>query len=414
MDELTLYTMQAYKINLKIALVTLIPLILVYLPFLLHLKHFYFLDLGDSGMQQIYKNWDGPNFVLNAITGYDPIQIGKHAFAHQPNEYYANHFPLYSWWIAILGPVVGYFVSALVVNVCSNLILNIIFYQWISKYSSYPLWLTFVFTIFPPRYWIVRSVISPEMLLIAFVLTALWKWERGLYIRAGIIGLLAVLTKFQAIILAPAFALSLAVQQLPQLNAMTCEWRKKWHQKFDPTAIIAIMAPVVGYFLVALFYQDKFGDFNAYFNGQKGVGMGAALPFSMFNNAEKWVGTGWLEHTVLYFVGMFTLIGKLWTEIKIQNAKVKSKSSGLERAHIHPVYLIFALGYASMLSLIPQVDIMRLAMPLAPLFIMAFHEFFESKTFRTGLLLSMPAIYLYALNFIMTNQAGITDWGLFK
>ncbi|MEI7652878.1 MAG: hypothetical protein WCJ70_01180 [bacterium] len=406
--------MHTYKINLKIALVTFVPVLLVYLPFLLHLKHFYFLNLSDSGMQQIYKNWDGPNFVLNAITGYDPIQIAKHTFAPKPYEYYANHFPLYSWWISLLGPVIGYFQSALVVNICSNLIVNVVFYKWVSKYSQHPLWLTFVFTVFPPRYWIVRSVISPEMLLIALVLSTLWKWERGLYVRAALLSFLAVLTKFQAIILAPVFLLTLLVQQLPPITTITCEWRKKFHQKFALSAIVAVIAPIAGYLLIAFFYQYKFGDFYAYFNGQKGVGMGAALPFSMFNSAEKWVGTGWLEHTALYFVGMFTLIGKLWTEIKNQNPKVKSKSSGLEGAPIHPVYLSFVIGYTAMLTLIPQVDIMRLAMPLAPIFIMAFHNFFESKTFHIGLLLSLPALYMYALNFIMTNQAGISDWGLFK
>ena len=406
--------MFSYKINLKIVLVTILPLLLVYLPFLLHLKQLYFLNLGDSGMQQIYKNWDGPNFVLNAITGYDPIQIAKHTFAPKPYEYYANHFPLYSWCISLLGPVIGYFQSAVVVNICSNLLLNIVFYKWISKYSHHPLWLTFVFTIFPPRYWIVRSVISPEMLLIALILSALWKWERGHYKRATLLALLAVVTKFQAVILAPVFLLTLVLQSLPPISKTTCEWRKKLHTEFTASMLLPIFAPILGYVAVAIFYQYRFGDLHAYFNGQKAVGMGAALPFSMFNSAEKWVGTGWLEHTALYFVGMFTLVGKLWTEIKIQNAKVKSKSSELEEAHIHPVYLVFAIGYTAMLTLIPQVDIMRLAMPLASIFIMAFHKFFESKSFRIGLYLSLPAMYLYALNFIMTNQAGISDWGLFK
>lgn len=401
-----------YKINLKIALVTFVPLLLVYLPFLLHLKHFYFLDLAESGMQQIYKNWDGPNFVLNAITGYDPIQIAKHTFAPKPYEYYANHFPLYSWLISLLGPVIGYFQSALVVNICSNLLMNVVFYKWISKYSPYPLWLTFIFTVFPPRYLIVRSVISPEMLLIALILAALWKWERRLYLRAALLSFCAVLTKFQAIIVAPVFLLTLLVQQLPPITVATCQWRKKFHHSFTPDAVIATLAPIAGYVLIAFFYQYKFGDFYAYFNGQKGVGMGAALPFSMFNSAEKWVGTGWLEHTVLYFVGMFTLIGKLWTQITTLHANTKNSVS--EKGSVHPVYLTFVIGYTAMLTLIPQVDIMRLAMPLAPIFIMAFHEFFVSKTFRIGLILSLPAIYLYSLNFIMTNQAGISDWGLFR
>jgi hypothetical protein len=111
-----------------VVLLTLAPILLIYAPFALHLKHIYFLDLKDSGLQQIYKNWDGPNYVLNAVTQFDPIEIGKRAFMQRPNEYYAAHFPLYSWLIAPLDHLIGYFPAALVVNLLSNVILNIVFF----------------------------------------------------------------------------------------------------------------------------------------------------------------------------------------------------------------------------------------------------------------------------------------------
>jgi hypothetical protein len=264
------------KYYLFVIFLTLIPILLIYAPFALHLKYIYFLDLKDSGLQQIYKNWDGPNYVLNAVTQFDPIEIGKRAFMQRPNEYYAAHFPLYSWLIAPLGHLIGYFPAALVVNLLSNVILNIVFFNWIKRYSKHPLWLTFVFTIFPPRYWIVRSVISPEMLLGALILTALWKWERGYYVRVGILALLAALVKFQAIILMPVFAATSLIQIFPSISAATCDWRTRFHSRLGIGMIIAIIAPIIGYLLVAYFYQSTLGDFNAYFRAQAIVGMGAS------------------------------------------------------------------------------------------------------------------------------------------
>ncbi len=399
------------KQYLVVICITIVSVLIVYTPFVLHLKEVYFLDLKDSGMQQIYKNWDGPNYVLNAITQYDPEEIGKRAFLERPNEYYAAHFPLYSWLIAPLGQILGYFPAALVVNLLSNVLLNIVFFNWIKRYSKHPLWLTFVLTIFPPRYWIVRTVISPEMLLGALILTALWKWERGYYLRAGILALLAVTAKFQAVVLMPVFATTSLVQSLPSLCAATCDWRAQFHTRFRTSMLIAIIAPLIGYVLVASFYQSTLGDFNAYFRAQATVGMGASYPFAMFNYAARWIQTGWLEHTALYFIGMFVLIGKLWT-LTVGRKIIGQSPRGKDM--VHPIYLVFAICYTALLSLIPQVDIMRLAMPLAPIFIMAFHDFFESKPFRIGLILSLPMLYLYVLNFIMTNQAPISDWALFR
>ncbi|HNQ31862.1 MAG TPA: hypothetical protein PKJ68_05260, partial [Candidatus Woesebacteria bacterium] len=97
----------------------------------------------------------------------------------------------------------------------------------------------------------------------------------------------------------------------------------------------------------------------------------------------------------LYFIGMIMLITKL--------------AKGFPR-----VYFWFALGYTAMLSLIPQVDIMRLAAPIAPIFFLGFHSFFESKLMRITLILALPMLYLYTINFIMTNQAPIADWSLFQ
>ncbi|HNQ31861.1 MAG TPA: hypothetical protein PKJ68_05255, partial [Candidatus Woesebacteria bacterium] len=177
--------------------------LLIYAPFALRASSFWGIPLKDSGMQQIYSNWDGPNYVLNAITNYEPAEIGIRAFLTRPNEYYAAHFPLYSWLIRAGAPVFGYWWSALALQIVSGVILNLIFYSFIRTRSKHALWLTFAFTIFPPRLMVLRAVIAPELLLTASMLAALLLWQNNKPLFAGVMGIVAVLLKFQAIILVP-------------------------------------------------------------------------------------------------------------------------------------------------------------------------------------------------------------------
>ncbi len=365
-----------------LVLISLLPIILLYLPFLLHMPSFWGIPLKSSGMQQIFANWDGPNYVLNAITLYDPSEIAKRAFLSRPNEYYAAHFPLYSLLIRPLGPFIGYFWSAIIVQLLSGVLLNVIFYYWIRSHTKHALWLTFAFTIFPPRYLILRAVIAPELLLVICIIGAFYFWQKNKPVLSGVCAFIACTVKFQSLVFVPVYII-LILEKL---------WRKekiRWHMLVSP------VLPLAGYAVVSIWYYLAFGDWNVYFRAQEIVGMGMSIPFAMFNYAQKWVSTGWMETGALYFIVMFVLLAKL--------------SKGFPR-----IYFWFTLCYIGMLSVIPQVDIMRLAMPLAPIFFLAFHEMLSSNYFKYGLLMSLPLIYLHTINFIMTNQAPISDWGLFK
>lgn len=366
----------------EVLAVSLIPALVLIIPFALNLSHVWEIPLRESGMRQIYANWDGPNYILNAITLYDPLEIAKRAFLQRPNEYYAAHFPLYSLLIRSIAPLFGYFLSGLVVQLISGSILNLAFYAWIHPHSKHPLWLTLAFTIFPPRYWVLRTVVAPELLIVACVIIALHAWHRERPVLSGIAALCAVLLKFQAVIFTPVLLVALIERYIRKEKVRVGHW-------------ISVFMPLVGYSLVALLYQLRFHDAGAYFTAQEIVNMGMSLPLGMFNYARHWVATGWLEAPALYLVGIAMLIVAL--------------SRNYPR-----IYFWFALGYAGMLSLIPQIDIMRLAVPLSPLFFLAFRTLLEHRTFRIGLIVSIPALYLYTMNFIMTNQAPIADWGLFK
>lgn len=378
-------TMQIRKSELRtlglVIIISVIPVLLIYLPFMLHMPSFWGIPLKLSGMQQIFANWDGPNYVINSITLYDPGEIAKRAFLDRPNEYYAAHFPLYSLLIRSFGAFFGYFWSAIVVQLLSGILLNIVFYYWVKPHTKHPLWLTFAFTLFPPRYLILRAVIAPELLLVACVIGALYFWKDKPLV-SGVCAFVATLIKFQSLVFVPVYALLIA--------------EKLWHkEKVHWQMFVSAVFPIAGYALVAFWYYLAFGDWNVYFRAQEIVGMGMSIPFAMFNYAQKWVATGWMETTALYFIAMFILLVKI--------------SRGFPR-----IYFWFTLWYIGLMSVIPQVDIMRLAMPLAPIFFLAFHEALSSNYFKYGLILSFPLLYLHTINFIMTNQAPIADWGLFR
>jgi hypothetical protein len=371
----------ALKRYIQLIAVSILPVFAVYLPFVIGVRSLWGIPLGDNKLLTIFANWDGPNYVYNAITGYLPETISQTPFLKSAG-YYPAHFPTYSWLIKIFSFVFGYYWASFVLQILTGLVLNIIFYEFVKSKSKHPIWLTLVFTTFPARYLVVRSVIGPELLLSACVLCSLMMWERKHYTSSALFTMFGVMLKFQALVLPLTYG-AIALFEIIRLRKITIT-------KFLPP-ILGICGSVI----VFAFYYYTIGNFFAYFDAQKIAGLNASLPFGMFNYSSKWVGTGWMETALIYFVALFILSARLIHQKQI-------------------TLFTFVASYTAMLSLIPQVDIMRLAMPLAPIFIYTFHEFFETKYVRYALVLTMPVVYLFAINFIVTNTAPITDWSIFR
>jgi drug/metabolite transporter (DMT)-like permease len=119
------------------------------------------------------------------------------------------------------------------------------------------------------------------------VIGTLHFWQKEKPLWGGICALVAVLVKFQALIFVPVFALVIA--------------EKWWHErKLSWQYVVSPLFPLIGYALIAVFYQITFGNGNAYFIAQKLVGMGMSVPFGMFNYAEKWVSMAVSDMLVIY------------------------------------------------------------------------------------------------------------------
>lgn len=358
--------------------VSLVPILILYIPFLLKAKQFFFLTFNETGFVNVLKNWDGPHYIIIARTFYDLDAIEKLLFTNLPATYYAAHFPLFPIFIALLAPLVGYFYAGLFINLLFGVLLNILFYIVAHKHTKYPLFLTFVFTVFPARFFVTRGIVAPETLMVFCIFLSLILWEQRNYLTGSLAGAFGVLSKVKAGFLFPAFV------------AERIEAYMQNRKEFDWRSLYALLIPGA-LFGLFVFYYMRTGNFFAFLDAEKGNDLFVTFPFAQFNSRAAWVGTAWLEDIVFYFAGMFLLVVTLYFR--------KENRS----------WFYFALFYTLFLVFVPQRDITRFSYPMYPLFLLTFERFFTSREFKIVLIFLLPAIYFFAWNFMIQNQAPIAN-----
>ncbi len=362
---------------LIILAVVLISSFLLWLPFLLKTSSLFGLNIERPNFQYIYKNYDGPLYVVIAKTFYKPELIDNLKLEFQlSTNYFAAHLPLYPLFIYLFSYVFGFLKSMIFVNVLFSIILAISFYYILKKLqiTLSPLILTIIFLLLP-RFLVVRSIGAPESMFILWILLSLFSFERKKYFLSGIFGCLAVFTKTPAILLFPAYLLAILDSYLKD-KKINWQW-------------LNVLLIPFGLIIVFFIYQKQYGNFFAYFNSESFVPL--VFPFSVFNFQKNWVGTAWLEDVFFYFLIY------LLTVISLKNFKFRS-------------FFYFALVFFIATTFVQHRDISRYSLPLWPLACIAFEKFLTSKKFVLALLLILPAIYLYAWNFLVYNIMPISNW----
>lgn len=333
--------------------------------------------------QTVLKHYDGPLYVIPAKTLYD---INNPLFETHPigltTAYFAAHLPLYPLFIRVLAPFIGYLRSMLMITLLFSIAFFNFFYYFLKKLkiSERPLILTLILLFFTPRFLVVRSVGSPEPLFLFMILTSLFFFIQKKYFFAGIAGALATMTKTPGILLFVGYALW-CVEHYIKTNKIEIKWA--W-----------IFLIPVGLLLVFLLYWKQYGDFFAYFHSGDNIHL-LFPPFSVFSFQKIWVGTAWLEEIVfLYFFYLMALLTLYQNKL------------------MRPVFYFMLIFFLAIIS-IQHRDISRYALPMLPFALIAFEKFFTSKKFLIVLIILLPAIYLYAWNFMLYNIAPITDWSPF-
>ncbi|MFH1561549.1 MAG: hypothetical protein ABID04_03155 [Patescibacteria group bacterium] len=345
----------------------LVSSFLVWLPF-----------LGQQNLETVFANYDGPNYLVVAKCWYQKDCIGQNFSLPLPLEYYPAHFPGYpaliavfdqflpGWWAMLLANILatGLMATGLMVLLKSLKIKNAFF-------------LACLVLFLPARNLIVHTVGAPESLFIATCLGSIYYFRKEQYLLSGLALALAQVTKTPAILLFLAFGLSILLKDKLDFKS----WLKKWPLLLGPLAILPVFA----------FFYYQTGDFWAYFHSGDNFHL-FFPPFQSFISSRSWLGDFWLEDIIyVYLIGgiaVVTLLKKYRNDV---------------------IALFPAIFYITTL-LVAHRDISRYSAPLYPFWIIAFAPYLAKKEFKLVFLILLPAIYLYAINFISYNLAPIADW----
>ncbi|MDD3679554.1 MAG: hypothetical protein PHX72_01720 [Candidatus Shapirobacteria bacterium] len=365
----------------------LVSLFILYSPFIFHLNSFWGLSYPERfNFATILLNFDSLNYIIAAKTWYVPSQI-YYLFPNivEPAHYFPAHFPLYPAliWLLAKFPLINYPYASILITLISSLAASIAFY-YLAKLllgKKKALALSLVFLVFPARWLVVKAVPSPEPLFLATVLGSIYFFKKKNYGKSALLTILAQTIKSPGIILAGSLGIITLVKIYQQKNSLKQALKKYW----------PILITPLGLLIVFSFYYLVTGDFLIYFKTGNNIHL-YWPPFQVFNYLEEWVGTIWLEDVVfIYFAGLI-LLASLWEEYRFDI-----------------LFLFPALFYLSVLF-VSHRDISRYLLPATPFLLLGGEKFFTNKKFLLILLILLPVLFLYSVNFISFNIMPLADW----
>jgi len=373
-----------------ICLITIVPTLLIWLPFFAKVENFWTIPLGKDGMATIVANYDGPLYIVVAKSLYNSEIIKKITSFPLPVEYYAAHFPLYPLIIRALAFFLGFPYSMLISTVLSSIFCIYYFYRIakIELKDNKAKWLTFIFSIFPARWLITRSVGSPEPLLVGAILASTYYFLKKEYLKSALMGVFAQLTKSVGILLFIAYSIAIFIENLSKLSNIQ---KNKRTISFDISKYLPLLLIPLSLLTIFGIYQIKFNDFLAYFHSGDNIHL-FFPPFQVFNYSAPWVGTFWLEEII------FIYLVSAWGIIKL----VKGKKTVF--ASIAGVFLLS-------IFFVSHRDILRYLLPAVPFLLFAYKDTLLKREFKPIIFLIIIPIYLFSLAFISQNKMPIADWG---
>lgn len=371
-----------------ITLISLVPTLALWAPFILRIGKFWGIPLPKEGMATIVANYDGPLFLVVAKTFYSKEKITANFSFDLPAEYYPAHFPLFPLLIRLVSPITGFPYGMLSVTLSSSILAIYFFSKLIKEYTNEKdaLWATFVFAIFPARWLIVRSVGSAEPLFLASIIASVYYFNKKKFFISAVWGAIAQMTKSPAILLFVAYTISFFLPRIKQLlsspheNLKTLQVTKFYPLFLIPTSLIGLFS----------FYKLRIEDFWAYFHSGDNIHL-FFPPFQIFNFSQPWVGTFWLEEIILVY--LFGLLGL----IKL----IRLRQDSL--AWFVGVFFISII-------FVSHRDIIRYSLPIVPFLHVAFADTIVKKEFKLVMMFLILPIYLFSLTFISQNVMPIPDW----
>lgn len=329
-------------------------------------------------MGRVFANYDGPNYIVIAKCWYNKDCIRNKFSLPLPLEYYPAHLPGYSALIWLFDQVIPGWWAILIVNLISGGTMLVAFFLLLKQLKiRHPLWLATILLFLPARMLVLRSVGAPETLFIATLLFSLYFFRQKKYLFSGLLLAAAQTVKTPAILLFVAYGITLFLTKKAKRRSL----KTYFPLLLGPSVILPIF----------LLFQKQTGDFLAYFHSGDNFHL-VFPPFQAFISSRSWLGDFWLEDIIyLYLLGGIAVVYLL-------------------KKYRYDIIAVFPAVFYLATLFVAHRDLSRYSSPLYPFWILAFANFLNKKEFKIVFFLLLPAIYLYAINFINYNAAPIADW----
>ncbi len=369
----------------QLVLTVIFSTLLLWWPFFGDFETFLTFEIPPEGMQAVFANYDGPNYLAIAKTWYEKGKLAHRFALPVPPEYYPAHFPGYPLTIGLMDWFFSGPWAMLTATLAASVGAALIFWKLIkeNRWGENAWWLTVVFLFLPARFLVVRTVGSAEPLFTGAILASFYFFRKEKFWMAGICGALAQLTKTPGILLAVSYAVFF-IWQIINDPAIRQKWAQEAKKRLPLTLIPLAVLAVFG------FYQWQTGDFWAYFHSGDNFHL-TPIPFQAFNSSRTWLDGIWNEDMVWTY--LISLVGIILL--------FKRKLIDLG---------IFAGIFWLATVFVAHRDIARYSLPMWPMVIIGLAPWLEKKEFKIAFWLVLPAIYFYALNFISGNLTPIVDW----
>lgn len=358
-------------------LVTFLSSALIWLAFYKNIPQK--LGFPQTSLETVFANYDGPNYMVIAKCGYDKDCIAQNFSLPLPLEYYPAHLPGFPLLIKYFNLYVSTPKAMLLATLFGSLLFTLSSYYFYKLFfkekTAFCLALLSIF--FPARLFVLRLVGAPETWFLSFILLSLIFFKRKNFWLSAIFAVLAQLLKSPGILLFGAY---FAVALFDYLKT----------KKLNTNYLIYLLVPLSALGIFYYYYLQT-GDFLAYFHSGDNFHL-TPFPYQVFVSTRSWINTIWLEDVIYIFALAFLALRKLWKKFKLD------------------IVFIFPLIFTLATVLVAHRDISRYIAPVYPFVFLAFGKKIAKPKIRLIFFLLIPAVILYAINFIIGNTAPITTW----
>ena len=339
----------------------------------------YYEYFGKDKTIPIYRNWDGPAYVIVAKTLYNINLI------HQVNTVglmpadYSQQFPLYPLFIRMFS-FLGYKQSMIFTSQFFSLLFIFTFYLLlrIVNPKANTLMISLLLIFYTPRWFIVSHVGSSEPIFMFFATLFLLLFMKNHFFLAALSASLAQASRAQGIL----YSIGVLVYSFGDLFITRKTSIIKGIKKYLPFVLIPLT--LAGIFT---FFWYSYGDFFINIKIHAGHPEIRWLPLQMFINYSAYEFNAWKESLIINYI-IYLLAIIIMFQKRLYFIAVTS--------------LVF---YIPLLFLF-HVDVSRYALPLLPVLFLAFSDSLSKKSVYITLLACIPLVYLFAIGYININLAG--------